>query len=284
MKNKKTLLLVIAILIILVTTVSLGACASAAPFQKIITDSSPWVANQIYTETLVYDVENGDEKGTYTTTMNRYDGQTIKLKYSDTTIENFVGYYFISKLVVNEKTIIETETTTSKSLITSNAIKITYGEDGKYTKESATYTEKKYNLTTVEYTADNKEVSNTTATYSHKEFAKVAYFDNSIIYYVARFLQNSTTASLSAVIPSVKLKDFDTVSFTKNATKTTVSTLINDKAADLECTSMVINTTRNFPGKYDSITCYFVESIDAYNAPIVKFSEGNVTYKLRSIK
>ena len=268
---KKKILLFFVISIILITSLAFAGCSSEAPFQKQISQYSPW-KQKTGTETLIYSVTNSQDEtmtGTYTTTIKKCTKESIDIPTF--TITDFTGYYLTSELVINGEVVQKAYVACTMNF----EPKYSYTE---YVNENKTlkaqYETKKYNYTVIE---DGVETSDSI---SHKAYDSQAYFDNNQIYMILRTMAKASKTALSINVPQVSLGSLDTVSLTVSQQTTTETVLGNE----MECFKATINTTRTFPGKFDELSCKIAKNTIAniVDYAIVYITEGNISYNLIS--
>ncbi|MEG2413555.1 MAG: hypothetical protein RSB61_02775 [Clostridia bacterium] len=305
---KKTLIILIVVVVALLG-VSLSACGGNAPLQSTLQEYTPWVRNvggALITETSVFDVTanvgSKQEKGVYTVVVQRYQGTTATVV--DKTVENFNGYSATSRLKMDNGDYQNTDVLFTTNLQVEYSVFESKTGDN-YSKRVSNYDKKKCLYTLCADEANPQNVTNGTIKYS--EYKKSPYYDNAMIYLVARCFP-TTSATYSYQIPNYENDKLNKVVMSAESVKQQVDFANGQKTS---CRVINIAYNRTFPGAGAPLKCYISEyemngenvitppkeeekptpaaaalaeskQINSYQA-IAKIVEGNVTYLLKSI-
>lgn len=282
---KKTIFLIITVIVVCVLGVTLSGCNNSTPTQKLLSNSRAWISANT-DETLVYDAvykDKTDEQvnGTLTVNVKSYNKETITLN-DGWKKDNATGYVATTTLEM------ENGDTKVSQVYFTTAIEVKYAYEqknfgGKVSGYSAEYKDEKCHYTYYEGEGDNKNESK--GEIKVGSFAESPYVDNAMLYQIVRCLPESAS-SFTFDVPDVTLGDLQSVTVTPATTS--VSTIKDGSGKEYLCYFTSITLNRTFPGSGESLTCAIsstpypsAEDPQIRNL-IVQIKEGDTIYTLKS--
>lgn len=286
---KKTIILSVAlILVIAVSAVAFMGCQGTTSLTQIFSESNVW-NEATFPETFTYSMyKEGQDGSIGTLTMN-----VVKLDTSKT-------YYLGKDGVASESDYIYAYTTASANAtyMATTTLALT---DGSYTQTSiaifannfkmlGTYSKVVEGEKVTSYVAtneDNKKYYYRTNADDFSEeygikngkYITAPYFDNTMVYYVARSIPNdSTYSSFSFNIFDHKTNTKEKVSLS-NSCDTTYPVTIGDTAFN-DCRKITMTTSDTLLGTTNNIECYLTAKHNNCKSVITKIVEGQYSYIL----
>ena len=286
---KKIILLVVSIVMIIsVSVFAFMGCQGTTSLTEIFSESNIW-RNVKIPETFTYSMYKMGQEGsigTLTMTIDR-PGSTYYLGADgEATAETAIYSYSLStqKPSYIAKTTLELADQSYKqeSIAVFNDNYQLYGSYQKITEGEKVTSFVSENI-------DNKKYYYKTSADGFSEeyaikngkYKSAPYFDNTMIYYVARSMPNdSTYASYSFNIFNHEKNDKEKVYLT-NSCDTATSIVINDVA--ISCRTITMSTTDKLLGTTNQIYCYVSYApINNYYQVITKIVEGEYYYLLNA--
>lgn len=289
---KKFKYIICITLLLSVAVFAFAGCGGAAPTQRIIGSSTPWITyTDVNEEISTYTINKVTKEGETTTTtqvgemtytFRKLDGSSpVKIGGTEHTI---VGYY-ISQLVTGEQNDdkeIFTQAIVDTNLRTLASYSKTTKTDDSWTAYEVVYDTKNCLVTATNSSSDAVE----TTVKIGKGYSSEPYYDNAIIYTVARSLPASVS---SYAFKSISFEEYKTIDVTLN--RSSNSDVLNDiplfDKTTIKDVATYKFTVSNALGTGAPIVCY-VKSVEFDGKPlnngILKIVEGNIEYVLSSFK
>ena len=289
---KKIILLVVAIVsIIALSLVGFMGCQGSTSLTQIFSEYNIWRSATL-PETFtyaMYEGESTESMGTLTMTVERLSKSTSYYLGKTGLVEASDAIYTITTESVNDTYKATTTLTTADSKFTKTTIAIftkNYQILGTYSYTNDNGTESAF----VAHNVDNKRYYYKLSSNWDEEkaikngkYESAPYFDNTMIYFVARSMpEDSTYSAYSFNIFDLDKNSKEKVSLTNNFSEVTPVT-INGATDPISSKKVTMTTSDSLLGTTNNISCYVSkEKYAGYSSVITKIVEGKYLYILNA--
>lgn len=306
----KKLSLILVVILIVLGSLGLSACASQVAAQRVLQNFSPWLGagdlvGKDITETSVYFVRRQMDNdryldGIYTVTVRSAIDATVTV--GDTPVEHYTGYYLNAEMKMNNGDTLLSQATFARDMSFSRSYfkKRETAQDGTVTitVQSAENSEKQLKTEFKQTDAAGKELKSCSAQLKHKKFTDDPHTDGAMVYLIARCLDAETASGITVKAPTYENETYQSIAIAMTAEIANVALV--DKTGqeltrpgetpdttvplDYACRKITVQSTATFPGKSQAFECWIAEGgIETVAVkPILKITEGSMTYRLIS--
>lgn len=300
MKKSYIKKIILAVLLITLTSVVLAGCISKPPHKMF---SDPWLNEEIVTYEVKRELKDYDGhkdvviKGESTMTTKRITNQTIKV--GNETIENFTGTLVTIDTTLEDGSYMNGAVafkSTLEPIVSYKKTSVVGYPNNSPEKDTTQEYTLKYGNEACNYTADNNGVK-TTGTIKLKEWSKAPYYDNLMVYHIARssyYEKKDNLIFTPITVPVISTGDFTQKSLSVGRSSSFAFKLgekddENDKGIKADMITITLNQT--FPGSgAPLIAMISTESKEDYQGldlsrtrHLLQFTEGDMTYTIKSI-